>query len=668
MSPSKQLALALQFHQAGQLDAAERAYRAVLSASPRNADAWHLLGVLAMQSGKAQEAVDRIREAIRVNGSVAVYHCNLGVALCLLDRAEEAIAAFQTTIELNPSHAEAYSNLANVLSRQRRHAEAIDAWRRAVTLKPDYVEAWNNLGNAYRLQGDVAGAVACFRQVARLRVEDAESCNNLATALYVLGNLGEAAVWLRRAIEKTPNFAPSYNNLANVLKGLGRTNEAIACYRRALELNADLAEARVGLAATQHDLGDTENAVINYTMAIVSRPDLAAAHCNLGIICEERGDFAEAERLFRAAIRGDFRFAAAHVELAGLLRKRLPDADRQAIQTLLADPLLNDEQRALLHFGLVMAFDSRGEYALAAEHSLAANAARLAQWRAIGQHYDRAAHTRSIDRMIAEFTPDHFARVRDWGDPSPRPMFIVGMPRSGTTLLEQILAGHSQVFAAGELTLARDEFAKTFGNAPPAAGAIGDPPGDLAPRPTSPGEIDRPLVQQLAAAHLAELHRRNATAARVVSKLPENYLYLGYLATILPEARVIHCRRHPRDVALSCWLTNFREVRWASDMEDITARWRDYDRLMAHWRQALPHAMLEVSYEETVNDLEEVARWLVDWCGLEWEPACLEFHRVARPIQTASVVQVRQPIYAGSLGRWRRYAEWLSPLFAGLET
>jgi len=663
MAPTKQLAIALQYHQSGKLDAAERTYRAVLSASPRNADAWHLSGLLALQSGNAEQAVERIRRAIRVNGNVAIYHCNLGVALCLLNRADEAVASFRKAIDLNPSHAEAYNNLANALCQQGKRDEAIDAWRRAVTLKPDYAEAWNNLGSTYRACGDMAEAVACFREVTRLKRGDADSANNLAAALHQQGKLDEAAAWYHRAIEQAPNFTPAYNNLANVLKEQGRPAEAIACYQRALELNQDFAEARVGLAATQHEMGRSEDAIINYSMAILSKPDLAPAHSNLGIICEERGDFAQAERLFRAAIRSDPRFAAAHAELAGLLRGRLPDADRQAMQTLLLDQSLNDEQRAMLHFGLVQAFDARGEYVQAAEHSLAANALRLVQWRAAGQHYNRAAHTGFINRLIAQFSPEYFARVRDWGNTSPRPVFIVGMPRSGTTLLEQILGGHSQVFAAGELTLGRDGFETAFGHAPPS----------FNPEPTATeqrlrDEIDREFVQRLAAAHLADLEHRNSTAERVVSKLPENYLYLGYLATILPRAKIIHCRRDPRDVALSCWLTNFRMVRWASDAEDIASRFRQYERLMAHWREVLPVAMLEVSYEETVRDLEQVARRLVARCGLEWEPACLEFHRVRRPVQTASAVQVRQPLYGGSVGKWQHYADLLKPLFTGLES
>ena len=330
----------------------------------------------------------------------------------------------------------------------------------------------------------------------------------------------------------TELHARAYNNLANVLKEQGRPAEAIACYQRALDFDQDFAEARVGLGSDQHEMGRSEDAIINYSMAILSKPDLAPANSNLGIICEERGDFAQPERLFRAAIRSDPRFAAAHAELAGLLRGRLPDADRQAMQTLLLDQSLNDEQRAMLHFGLVQAFDARGEYVQAAEHSLAANALRLVQWRAAGQHYNREAHTGFINRLIAQFSPEYFARVRDWGNTSPRPVFIVGMPRSGTTLLEQILGGHSQVFAAGELTLGRDGFETAFGHAPPS----------FNPEPTATeqrlrDEIDREFVQRLAAAHLADLKHRNSTAERVVSKLPENYLYLGYLATILPRAR-----------------------------------------------------------------------------------------------------------------------------------
>ena len=254
--------------------------------------------------------------------------------------------------------------------------------------------------------------------------------------------------------------------------------------------------------------------------------------------------------------------------------------------------------------------------------------------------------------MIGVCTPDFFERVRGFGLESELPVFVVGLPRSGTTLIEQILASHCQVFGAGEIKLARDTMA-----------ALGGQGADFI---EGLRRLDRQTARRLASRHLERLRALNRAALRIVDKMPENYLYLGLLASLFPRAKLIHCRRDLRDVAVSCWMTHFREIRWANDQQHIASRFHEYQRMMEHWRKVLPVPLLEVDYEETVADLEGVARKLVAWCGLAWEPACLEFHQAKRPVRTASAVQVRQPVFRTSVGRWKHYEQALGPLFARL--
>ena len=404
-----------------------------------------------------------------------------------------------------------------------------------------------------------------------------------------------------------------------------------------------------------HEQGHFPRALEHYRTALRLEPDFPSAQCNLAFALEELGQFSEAEQVFREVIGRHPQHAPAHAQLASMLRGRLPEADQEALVALLTDADLGERDRMSLHFALAYLLDDRGARAQAAEHLRQANGLALAIQQRRGQHYEPDEHARFVRNLLAAFTPTFFAQTTGWGLDTERPIFIVGLPRSGTTLTEQILASHSRVFGAGELRLGRDDFVSLAGILPPDSEGF-----------QRLGQLDRESVRRVAGRHLEELQTLDATADRVVDKMPDNYLYIGLLAVLFPQARFIHCRRDLRDVAASCWLTNFRHIRWANDFEHIATRFQEYERAMAHWRQVLPVRLLEVPYEETVADLEGVARRLVAWCGLDWQPACLAFHEGQRPIRTASITQVRQPLYLRSVGRWKHYEQVLGPLFARL--
>lgn len=260
-----------------------------------------------------------------------------------------------------------------------------------------------------------------------------------------------------------------------------------------------------------------------------------------------------------------------------------------------------------------------------------------------------------MDRVRAAFDADFCARLRDAGSESERPVFIFGLPRSGTTLVEQVLASHSQVHGAGELRLGRDHFEALGGGKEEQALA-------------TVATLDAETIRRLAQTHLEHLRALDGTAVRIVDKMPDNYLYLGVLAALFPRATFIHCRRDVRDVAVSCWMTQFRSISWANHPDHIAARFRDYGRLMQHWQGVLPVPLLEVRYEDMVADLEGQARRLIEACGLVWESACMHFHRTQRPVRTASVSQVRQPLYSRSVARWKHYTEPAGPLSSLITT
>jgi tetratricopeptide (TPR) repeat protein len=714
------LSLGLREHQRGRLDEAARLYRNVLAGQPDHPDALHLLGVVALQQGDHRRAADHIGRAIARNPGNAAYHTNLGEAYRALGQLDRAADCCRTALRLQPQSAEAANNLGLVLLAEGRTDEAIAQFREALRLKPDYGMACNNLGNALRLRGDLDGALSHFRRATEidpnlaeahsnlgqlllerhqphealahlrtavcLRPDLAEARNNLGNALREAGRLAEARQSYAEALRINPHLAMTYNNMGQALQEENALDDACAWYQRALQLDATsarihcnlasllaeqekyddaltvfhraleldptYAEAHCGLGGVRHEQGHFEQAQTHYREALRHKPDLPAAHCALGTVREELGDFKDAESCWRTALRYDSSLAGAYSALATLLRGKLADEDLVAMRQLLADPDLHDGRRGALHFGLAQVLDARGAYHEAAESLRVANALALAGARKRGQGYDPAEHARFVSGMMAVCTPAFFERVRGFGLETERPIFIAGLPRSGTTLTEQILASHSQVFGAGELRFGRDDFE---------ALAAGEDRGLDAL-----AYLDQETVRRIGARHLERLCELNADRPHMADKMPDNYLYLGLLAVLFPKAKFIHCRRDLRDIAVSCWMTNFRHIRWANDPDHIAGRFAEYRRLMDHWRRVLPVPLLEVDYEQTVADLEGVARRLVDWCGLDWEPGCLKFHEGQRPVRTASVSQVRQPIYKRSVARWKHYEQALGPLFERL--
>jgi len=717
------LSTALGYHQRGLLDQAARIYQILLDRDPAHADALHLLGVVALQRGNPARAVELISRAIALKPAVASYHGNLGEAYRALGQLQRTVDCCRMALQLQPNFPEAANNLGLALLALGRTEDAVALFREALRLQPSFAMAWNNLGNALRLQGDTAQALAHFRQALQLDPTLAEAHSNLGQLLLEQYQRQEALVHCREAVRLRPNFPEARNNLGNVLRELGRLAEAKACYAETLRLNPDLAitynnvgqalqeesklaealtwyqqglqrdpksarilcnlasaleelerheeaiaryelalrldpnyaEAYSGLGWVRHEQGQFQEALALYQRALQLRPSLAAAYCNLGTVLEELSDFESAQRHLREALRFDPGLAGAYAQLATLLRGKLPEADLAAMRQLVADPDLTGSKRSALHFGLALVLDARGAYEQAAEHLRQANTLRLAEWRAQGKDYDPAAHARFVEGLMATCTPAFFERVRGFGLETERPIFIVGLPRSGTTLTEQILASHSQVFGAGELCWAHEAFESL-----PAV------MNSDAPAVECLGRLDRETARRLAERHLEQLRELDEMVPRVADKMPDNYLYLGFLATLFPRAKFIHCRRDLRDIAVSCWMTNFRLIRWSCDPEHIASRFREYRRLMEHWRQVLPVPLLEVDYEETVEDMEGVARRPVAWCGLEWEPACLAFYEGHRPVRTASVTQVRQPIYKHAVARWKHYEQALAPLLTQL--
>jgi tetratricopeptide (TPR) repeat protein len=600
---------AVRHHQAGRLADAERLYRQILALDTRHADSLHLLGVIAEQAGRHKQAIDLIRKAIRIRDTVPAYHNNLGNILAGTGKPGGAVVHYRRAVALDPNYAEAHNNLGNVLAGMGKHPDALTHYERAVALRPDYAEAHNNLGNALLEQGRLADAVTHYRQAVDLRPDYAEAHINLGNALLSQGAVADAMTHHQRAVALRPDYAEAHYNLGNALARQGKLAEAMACYRRA-----------VGL-----------------------KPDFADAHHHLGNALLGEGELEAAQRSYETAIRLAPRSGRHHRALLNTRRVATDDRHLAAMQKLAREmSSLPVTEQTELHFALGKAYADVGQSARSFRHLLQGNALKR---RELG--YDEAATLDMLHRIRAVFTPDLLRTRSGVGDPSTAPVFIIGMPRSGTTLIEQILASHPKIFGAGEIP----EFTRLALAAAPSF-------------PETVPALPEAALRQLGASYCNAVSARAPWAGQITDKMPGNFAFSGLIHLALPNARIIHMRRVPIDTCVSCFSILFTTGHpYTYDLRELGRYYRAYEALMEHWRRVLPAGMmLEVQYEDVVAGVERQARQIVAHCGMEWDDACLAFHRTQRSVQTASAVQVRQPIYRSSVGRWQAYGDLLRPL------
>jgi tetratricopeptide (TPR) repeat protein len=655
-APTVHANLAEVYRTLGQLERAVNCCLLALKLWPDCPEALCNLGLSLHMLGRREEAVVHFRRALELHPDLPLVHNNLGIVLRELHLFEEAIEHFRRAVELDPTLAPARTNLGQMLLGQGHAEEALPHCEEAARLQPEHPAVHHNLGNALQALGRSVEARAAYLEALRLDPELALSHAHLGMNLLHEGQLAAALPWIKNALELDPEDPTFQEYLGNFYMESREYAKAVPCFQRALALaSEDRLGPHLSLGIALELEGRLVEAEEQYHIALRLQPDSAAALVHLGGLHQVYGNVKEAEATLREALAVQPKSVAAHTQLASLLRGGLSDEDLSKLEKLLSEPLPGKEARANLLFSRALVLDARGDYAGAAECLREANA--LASQTTLG-HCDCTPSTSEpiIGGLMNVFNSDYFARIRGLGLITRRPVFVFGLPRSGTTLVEQVLASHSLVHGAGELQFAR----RTFEAIPDVLGCS-QPPLDCIPH------LDATSVHRVAQQHLDWLSTLCGGAVeRIVDKMPGNYIYLGLLVTLFPQATFIHCRRDLRDVAVSCWITDFRVIPWANTFEGIVMHFKQYCRLMNHWRAILPVRVHEVNYEDTVADIGGVARRLVAACDLEWEPACLEFYRTKRPVQTASVTQVRQPIYRHSVGRWKNYEEPLADLFAKL--
>lgn len=673
---------------AGRAPQAQKIISDIVTARPRHADARNLYGVVLHRLGKSDEALKAVREAIRLNPNNSNYYCNLGEMERQAGHIDAATTALNRAIAIDPNCVQALNNMGIVHYDRREFAKAAECYRKVIALRPDHAEAYNNLGNALRASGQPQEAIIEYEQAVERRENYAEAYNNMGVTLREMQKFEEAELAFRRAVGIRPNYVDAANNLANLMIFHKRYDEALRLLGELLKTHPKDPKTLVNVARAQlmrgshqqaeravkailkdnpdnvealnlygqicHELDRFDEALKSFEHALSLRPNDLEALNFYGIILKSVGRLDDARNTFIKALEIQPRALGAYSNIVDL-EKFTPDNPLFVAMKQMVERAKNPEHERFMamHFALGKAYDDMGEYEKALHHFAIGTRLKRAQLT-----YDEADVFKFFDDIRATFNEEYFQKKPFEGLPSNLPIFIIGMPRSGSTLTEQIIQSHPDVYGAGEI--------KTLSAC---IGAVRMKYPSL-PKYPAMARVMRPTqFAAIGERYLKAVGSYSETAKRVTDKLLTNYYFAGLINTLFPNAKIIHTMRNPVDSCLSSYTKLFKDdMPHSYDFREIGRYYGKYYELMAHWRKVLPAgAMMDVQYEDVVANTEEKAKEIIAFLGLEWDDRCLKFHESDRPVKTASVSQVRKPLYKSSVERWRRYGDGLNPLVEALE-
>ena len=680
VSIEKATKIAQDLYANGKLDQCVALIDRILVKSPKNAMALHLLGIIRFGQGATEIGIGHVsaalklfpghtlfavnltemlrksgdlvaaervgRHAVKVDGGNATAHSNLGIVLYDLQKFDEAEACHHRALALNPGIAGSLNNLGSIARERRNMDEAERYYRSAIDAAPEAYESANNLASILIEAERLSEAQTLLVTVLKARPEYAEAHCNMGRILLSSADLDHAELAFRRAIKLNPKGHAGFIGLSQTMYEKHQGGLALEAARSAYQLAPDDTSALHQLGLCEADGGNTERAIALYDRAVAHNPSFTPSLLALGHLRMETGDMDGAEQFFQSALgNGADRLSS----LMALSRLKKMTAEDPIVLELLSesDKILNStpKKQVAYHYAMGKVFEDIKDYDAAfANFELGAKLKRMTI------EYDAMITDHRIDQIIEAFSPDRLVEMRKAGIVTAQPIFVLGMPRSGTTLTESILARHSKVFAAGELPDLMGIFPSPAGH--PVMGGI-----------SSMSNLDMTRCIEM---YARQLDVRSPGMHRITDKMPANFSMIGIIHALLPNAKIIHVSRDPLDTCLSCFTRLFERSQLHSyDQVELGKYYLGYRRLMAHWSNVLPKdAFMELKYEDLVGDIEAQSRRMLDFCGLKWEDGCLEFHKDARRVRTASVSQVRQPVYSSSVEKWRNYESHLAPLMA----
>lgn len=631
-----------------------------VSMSPDYQAAIYNLACTELALKQFKPALKRLKKLLKLNPKQAYVHVALADTLRQVGRYKMALHHYSKALDLQPDHATALSHYGWLLLHTGRLDEALDCSRRAVELNPNDVDVLFHLGRCLTELEHYDEAMDVFADAYEIDSGHVDLLNAIGHNWLKVGNIEQADHWFHLALQQDPDNIKAHCGHGQSLMEIGLIDDALSAINKVAEKHPNEKEVLLTRAKIYLDQMNLSACYADYDKVILQHRNNGRIHAAYGHALEAGGDLQAAQKQFELALNKNPHCIPALSGLAVTQKKTFNKDYADIMHDLLQQQSVRAGAQAQLHTGLGYYYDGQGDYCRAAEHINQANNYKLVHNERTQKAYQPSKYRQYIDRVINTFDARYFKELEHYGSDTEQPVFIVGMPRSGTTLTEQILNAHPNIVGVGEQPL----IGQSFNDLPAAADHPDASAFDIVQHIT--GES----LQKIALWHADKTKKligHRPEISRVVDKMPDNYSQIGWILTLFPNAKIIHAKRDLRDVAVSCWMTQFAKINWAFDPDHIADRMIQYHRMMQHWLQVLPDKIITTEYEQLVENPAYHSRRLIKALGLEWHSDCLNFHQQKNIIRTASVTQVRQPIYQKSVNRWQRYQIPLKSLFERLE-
>ena len=584
-----------------------------------------ILGWIAHQQREFETAVEHYQQYLGFKPDDAEVHYTLGLVHKELGHTERAIRHYKKSITVTNDNAAVHKALGDAYTKLARLEEAIKPYQNALAVQADDVATIINLANVFHGLHRYTQSIPLYQQALSMRPDDVQVHRHLGASLQRMGQTTKAIECYERALSLRPDYIPARIKLAEVLRELGRAEEALVQLERVVEFKPDETEAHIILARTLRGLGQAELAIEGLKHHLTLKPDCGALYYHISMIRPEQA--------------------------------LIP-----AIEKLIQHPELPIGDAICCHFALGNIFKSSESFDQAFSHFLKANTLHRKTF-----VYDAEENSQNVDKLTKVYSNRFFQRKAKFGSTSQLPIFILGMPRSGSTLVEQIISSHGSVYGAGELQAIPEITLTVIQQLKYVPSQVLQAQNPRLPYPECMSLFDKDMAEEYSTRYLQSLELHCPGASRITDKLPGNFLRIGLIKTLFPQARIIHCQRNPLDTCISLFFHYFIGLKCSFELTELGKYYLSYQRLMSHWENLFPGEIFTVKYEELVMDQERISKQLIDYLGLTWDEKCLDFHTNVRSVMTPSNIQVRQPIFENSMDRWKPYEKHLQPLIEVLQ-